>query len=99
MSSESQKNNDDSEDILDVSPPDDITTLMCPKFTTIKKGVFLFIIFILVSSDVFIDRVLSTPDNRYAEGRTCTLNGVFMQGVVLIIGYMLIDFLVDSDCI
>lgn len=93
----SKTNNNDSEDILDMDTPDDITSLLCPNFSTVKKSIFLFIIFILISSDVFIDRVLTTKDNKYVEGRTCTPNGVFVQGMVLVIGYILIDTLVNMD--
>lgn len=93
----SKTDNNDSEDILDIDTPDDITSLLCPNFSTVKKSIFLFIIFILISSDVFIDRVLTTRDNRYVEGRMCTLNGVLVQGIILVIGYILIDVLVNMD--
>ena len=66
---------------------------------TIKIALFLFVMFIMISSDVFIDRVLSTSDNKYAEGRHCTVQGTIIQGIVLTFGFMLIHILVMGDYI
>ena len=40
MSNKKENNkidNNDSEDILDMDAPDDITSLLCPNFSTLKK--------------------------------------------------------------
>jgi len=102
MSNDNKSKSDDandSEDIFDTSSPDDITSLLCPNFSTVKKSIFLFILFILISTDVFIDRMLSTKDHKYAEAGHCTTNGTLVQGVILILGYILIDTLVEMDCV
>lgn len=93
---------DDSEDIssnIDQSP-DDITSIISGVgMKTIKTSIFIFILFILISSDVFVDRVLSTPDNMYAEGRHCNAKGTMVQGVLLSIGFILINTMVCYDYI
>lgn len=91
---------DDSENVFNNTIPDDVTSIISvidPR--TIKTSVFLFILFILVSSDVFIDRVLSSADNAYAEGRTCTQKGTLAQGLVIAIGFIIIHTLITKDYI
>ncbi len=65
---------------------------------TLKISVLLFLLFILLSSDVFIDRVLSSV-STYVEGRHCTTKGMIAQGVLLSIGYIIIHTLVSYDYI
>jgi hypothetical protein len=103
MDSTSTKNkkSEDSEDIIDDTyVPDDVTSIITGLGVgTFKTSIFLFILFILISSDVFIDRILSSPDNSYAEGRCCTTKGIVVQGILLSLGFILIHILVSCDCI
>ena len=98
---QNNKKQDDSEDLFDDSrEPDDVTSIISGfGMGTFKTAVFLFIFFILISSDVFIDRVLSSPDNSYTEGRQCTAKGTVVQGVLLSLGFILIHALVTYNYI
>lgn len=83
-----------------VKSPDDVTSILSSiGMNTFKAALFLFVLFIFISSDVFIDRVLSTSDNKYVEGRQATTSGVVVQGIILSIGYILIDILIRCDYI
>lgn len=95
------KKQEDSEDIFDESQePDDVTSIISGLgMGTFKTAVFLFILFIFISSDVFIDRVLSSPDNSYAEGRHCTTKGTVVQGVLLSLGFIFINTFVTCNYI
>jgi hypothetical protein len=95
------KKKEDSEDLHnDSHAPDDVTSIISGLgMGTLKTAVFLFILFILISSDVFIDRVLSSPDNLYTEGRNCTAKGTVTQGVILSLGFILIHTLVTCNYI
>ena len=90
----------DSENIpLVKNVPDDIFSLFEGiGFKKIKISFFIFIIFILISSDVFVDRILSGNDG-YVEGRYVTDKGTMIQGLVMAICYIVISCLVDLDCI
>ena len=101
MDKDNNQQQDDSEDLFDDTyAPDDVTSIVSGLgMNTLKTSVFLFILFILISSDVFIDRVLSSPDNKYAEGRHCTARGTIVQGVLLSLGYILIHTLIACNYI
>ena len=64
-----------------------------------KTSIFLLILFILLHSDVFVDRILASPDNSYVEGREVTTKGMLVQGILLSVGYILINILVDCQCL
>jgi hypothetical protein len=101
-STNTQKNTDgeDTEDIVNTNVPDDVTSMITGLGVgTIKTAVFLFILFILISSDVFIDRILSSTDNSYAEGRQCTTKGTVVQGILLSLGFIIIHTLVSYEYI
>lgn len=71
------------------------------KDTAWKKGKIafaLFIIYILLSTDVFIDQILSKCSSA-VDGQVPTTTGVIIQAICLIIGFILIDILVDNEVI
>ena len=89
----------DSEE-LSYDTPEDITSIFgVVSFSTLKISLFLFLTFIVINSDVFIDRVLSNKDETYASGRHPTGNGIVVQGVILVIMYMLFNMLVTCQFI
>ena len=98
---QNSKKQEDCENLLDDShAPDDVTSIISGLgMGTFKIAMFLFILFILISSDVFIDRVLSSPDNSYAEGRYCTAKGTVVQGILLSLGFIIIHTLVTCNYI
>ena len=100
MPTKSDKDADDSEDINDSYIPDDVTSIFEGiGFNNFKIAIFLFILFILLTSDVFIDRVLSTKDGSYTDGRNVNGKGAVAQGLLLSIGYIAINTLVSCECI
>lgn len=87
----------DSEDIFFGTPPDDVTSVM-GGIITINKGkisLFLFLLLIFISSDVFIEKVLAGKNNTFAIARHTTTAGVVTQGMIIAFGYILISALVD----
>lgn len=89
---------DDCESIDKNKAPDDITSLFTDLGTQkIKLSFFIFILFIFISSDVFVDRILSNKNNTYVEGRVLTSNGVVVQGLILSFCYIIITLLVEND--
>ena len=89
----------DSEDISTDNYPDDITSIAdAIGFKKFKISFFLFVLFILISSDVFVDRILS-GNSDYVEGRHATGKGTLVQGILLALGYIIISCLVSCDYI
>lgn len=64
--------------------------------STLKIAFYLFILYILVSSDVFIDRILG---KNLSVGHMPTTGGVAMQGMFLSMGYIALYMLVESGYI
>jgi hypothetical protein len=98
-SNDDSDENDDVEDLGVETAPDDVTSLIPLNTNIVKTTVFLFVLFILLHSDVFVDRVLSSSDNSYVEGRSLTTKGTIIQGVLLSLGYVLIHALISSECV
>lgn len=89
---------DDYESIDKNKVPDDITSLFSGLGTQkIKLSLFIFILFIFISSDVFVDRVLSNKKNTYVEGRILTSRGAMVQGLIMSFCYIIITLLVEND--
>ena len=84
----------DSEDITIASRPDEMSSIVsCIGSNTFKIAFLLFILFIIISSDVFIDGVLAVSGKNYTDGRYPTTQGVMAQGVILALCYILIHTL------
>lgn len=86
----------DSEDLFNKSDiPDDVTSVLTsPGLGVFKTAFFIFILFILVCSDVFVDKILSTSDNRFTEGRCPTSQGAALQGVIVALSYIILHTLI-----
>ena len=92
--------NKDSENLVEENIPDDVTSMFGALGSdVVKMALFLFLYIIFLCSDVFIDRVLSTSDNRYVEGGQITDSGVFVQGILLSIGYIIMHVLISHEFI
>ena len=63
-----------------------------------KISLFIFLIFILLSSQIFIEKLESWNKSLVYE-RNVTENGIVIQGVLLSIGYIVINELVSNDYI
>ena len=70
-----------------------------PGSKVLKTSIFLFVVFILLNSDVFIDRVLSDREGKYAKGRQVTYNGLYVQSLLLVIAYVIFDMLVNHGLV
>ena len=80
------------QDSEDISPAknkkDDVIDLVTTiPMNTIKISIFIFIIFIIISSSAFIDNVLYTKSGRFSVGRECTAAGVVLSGLILSVSY------------
>ena len=64
-----------------------------------KSMVFLFILFVLITSDVFISIILKKLSGAVDDHGLASPYGTVVQGVILVIGYMLINFLIDQGLI
>ena len=62
----------------------------------IKMGAYLWLLFILVNSTVFFDYGLSRFKNTIS-GSEVTTKGIMIQATILIILYLLLQLLVDSN--
>jgi hypothetical protein len=61
---------------------------------TVKVSIFIFILFIIISSSAFIDNVLYTKSGRFSVGRECTAAGVVLSGLILSLSYAGINTMV-----
>jgi hypothetical protein len=90
----------DCENVFDSKAPDDVSVLVTGiGYNTLKKAFFILILFIIVHSDVFIDKVLSASSKDLVSGRQCTDKGMLVQGMIVSIGFILLHILIEADCI
>ena len=91
-------------DTLDKKKPpcsgDDFPSMTADLFknTNFKTAVFLFLFGVLIFSDVFIANVLDKY-NGAVESGVATTKGTIVQLLVLVVGYLIIDLLVQGGCI
>lgn len=64
-----------------------------------KLIIMLFLIFIFLSSDVFITRVLSTINGAVAFPSNPTTYGTIIQGLLLCLMYIVSDVLISREII
>lgn len=62
----------------------------------IKIAVFIYIIFTVITSEVFIDKVLGS---EYSLHGVPTKQGGMLQGAGLVLGYLGITIMVDNNLI
>jgi hypothetical protein len=85
---------------LSLKKCDDFPSLGIDLFKKInfKIAIFLFVISFLVNSDIFIEKILIKFKDA-VSGELPTSHGVIIQIMVIIISYIIIDLLVQSDVI
>ena len=89
---------DNNDTKLDVKKSDFMTVggnILCG--INFKVGLFLFFIGMLVFSDLFIDGFLAKVDNEMVQGECTTTKGTMVQLMVLVLCYIVIDLLVQSQ--
>lgn len=80
---------------VDKKRPDDLTSAFMGFFSTInyKLMLFLFLIFILITSDIFVEKILGRIDGA-TQHRDPTTKGTFIQGFFLVFFYMIMDLVI-----
>jgi hypothetical protein len=83
-----------------VVAPDDIGTCMMDtvKKINFKHVGFIFVLFLLVTSTTFIEGILSKRADC-VSGIIPTLKGTVVQGLCLVLGYIVIDILITANLI
>jgi hypothetical protein len=62
-----------------------------------KLAFYAFLVFVVLMSDVFIERVLAGSGIGLVEGRNPTKKGIVVQGVLLSLGLIALDFLISKE--
>ena len=80
--------------------PDDFMGIFADFFVSVNyKLIFLlFIIYLFLHSDMFVDKVL-TKVNGAVNHRAPTNKGTFITGLLLVLFYMVFDMLIKSRVI
>ena len=83
------------EGITDKSP-DSMTSLLFTALKTIhwKVAFFLFLIIILLWSDIFVEGILGKM-NGMLDGQVITRKGIITQALLVVLAYILFSFLVS----
>lgn len=94
---------DDSEPVTTSgnNKPTDLNPVVFGIFSAIpfKHMALLFIIFILLSSDVFISRILGKLDDTVGYNGAVTTKGTIITGLLLVILFALSDLLIKKNVI
>ena len=64
-----------------------------------KSLIFLFILFILITSDVFVNLLLKKINGAVDDAGCASPYGTIVQGLALVIGYMILNFFIDQGVI
>jgi general stress protein CsbA len=63
----------------------------------VKIATVLFILFMTITSDIFVNNVLVLGGQSTTNGRQPTVYGAVVQGVLLVLGYIICFYLVKND--
>jgi hypothetical protein len=63
-----------------------------------KQAIFIFLLFIFVSSDLFYEHFLSMFDGAL-DMKSVTNYGVIIQGIMLTLGFIIFNSMVKSELI
>jgi uncharacterized protein YqhQ len=64
---------------------------------TCKLSFLTFVMFVLIMSDVFVERVMGKANLGLIQGRIPTKKGICAQGVILVIALIVLDFLISHE--
>lgn len=80
--------------------PDDFTSIINDVFSNVQYKMFgiMFLIFIIISSDVFINRIL-TKFQGAVDIKCPTSWGTMLQGLFLVIGCIIVDACIKQKII
>jgi len=90
----------DSDPIKITNKPDDLIWVGIDMFAHIQFKLIglIFLAYILLSSSVFINRILSTI-NGAVDYKNPTSYGVILQGILLVIIFVVLDILIKQKII
>ena len=80
--------------------PDDFSSIAADFFVNINyKLIFvIFVLYLAINSDLFVDKVLSKVDGAVAHGAPTT-KGTFAGGILLVLFYVIFDLLIRTKLI
>ncbi len=83
-----------------IDTPDELAEMLVQPFDAVnfKASFLLFFIFLFVSSNIFIDQILSRFNN-VVEGGQITIKGIIIQGVILVIIFIILQIILGFDLI
>lgn len=67
-------------------------------YKSLKMGVFIFVLFFIISSEIFVTRVLKNIEGTIQYNHL-TNYGIIVQGIILSIAYILLNALVSKEVI
>lgn len=88
--------------VADDKMPSDIMPVLFSAMSKVpwKLLSFIFIIYIFLSSDVFINRILANASpNSVGFGGSTTTKGTIITGVLLVVFVSIVDLLIKRDVI
>jgi hypothetical protein len=82
-----------------IGAPDDATGILSSALGNVnwRTAILLFVVFMLISSDVFVERLNSI--SGAVDGRFPTGKGTVIQGLTLALAYIVLDVLVRAEVI
>lgn len=81
------------------SPPDSLAALGSAAigFKDLKVAMFIFVIFLVLCSDVFVQRVLAYRNKQFVSNGLPTAMGTIMQAGMMALGFVSVNTLVKHD--
>lgn len=81
--------------------PDSFISILADFFTNVnyKLIIVLFLTYVFLMSDLFLDKVLSKVDGAVTNRVHLTPKGTFINGIVLILIYMTADMLIRNKVV
>jgi len=85
---------------INTNRPDDFTTIILDVFSGVQYKLLgiMLLVFLILSSDVFINRVLSKFNNA-VDYKCPTSWGTFLQGMFLVLSCIIIDTAIKQKII
>lgn len=81
----------------------DMFVLLCDitKQLNIKIAILLFFIFVFINTDIYGKYILKKINSDFYNTETDNFNekGIYFSGMILVIFYIIIDFLNNNKCI
>lgn len=81
--------------------PDSFISIIADLFTNVnyKLIIVLFLTYVFLMSDLFLDKVLSKVDDAVTNRVHLTPKGTFINGIILILMYMTADMLIRNKIV